>query len=57
MLDFVSPEEIREFFTKNPAMFQAIERISFMRIGLQFGNAAQQEFKQMVAESLARKLD
>lgn len=57
MLDFVSPEEIREFFVKNPNMFQAIERISFMRIGLQYSTAAQQQFKQMVAESLLRKLD
>jgi hypothetical protein len=57
MLDFVSPEEIREFFVKNPHMFQAIERISFMRIGLQFANAAQQNFKQMVAESVLRKLE
>jgi hypothetical protein len=57
MLDFVAPAEIREFYEKNAHMFQAIERISFMRIGLQFANNRDQEFKQQLAESLARKLD
>lgn len=57
MLDFVAPAEIREFYEKNPHMFQAIERISFMRIGLQFSTTAQLEFKQMIAEALVRKLD
>jgi hypothetical protein len=57
MLDFVAPAEIREFYEKNAQMFQAIERISFMRIGLQFANQAQQDFKQQLAESLTRKLD
>ena len=57
MLDFVAPAEIREFFEKNAHMFQAIERISFMRIGLQFANNRDEDFKRMLAESLARKLD
>jgi hypothetical protein len=38
-------------------MFQAIERISFMRIGLQYSTTAQQDFKQMVAEALVRKIE
>jgi hypothetical protein len=57
MLDFVAPAEIREFYEKNAQMFQAIERISFMRIGLQFSSQPQQDFKLQLAESLARKLD
>jgi hypothetical protein len=56
MLDFVAPAEIRDFFDKNPTMFQAIERISFMRIGLQYSLDREEEFKRMIAESLVRKL-
>ncbi len=57
MLDFVSPEEIREYFKEHEQQFQAIERISFMRIGLQFMNPVQKEAKMMLAESLLRKLN
>jgi hypothetical protein len=56
MLDFVSPEEIRKYFIEHKEQFQAIERISFMRIGLQFMNPAQKEAKMLLAESLLRKL-
>ena len=57
MLDFVAPAEIRKYYEDNEKQFQAIERISFMRIGLQFMNGAQKEAKQRLAESLLRKLD
>ena len=57
MLDFVAPEEIREYYNKHPEQFQAIERISFMRIGLQYTNARDEEMKHQVAESVLRKLD
>ncbi|HVE42523.1 MAG TPA: peptidyl-prolyl cis-trans isomerase [Planctomycetota bacterium] len=57
MLDFVSPEEIREYFKEHEQQFQAIERISFMRIGLQFMNPVQKEAKMILAESLLRKLN
>jgi hypothetical protein len=57
MLDFVAPEEIREYYTKHPEQFQAIERISFMRIGLQFVNDRQEEEKRQMSESVLRKLD
>lgn len=57
MLDFVAPEEIREYYTKHPQQFQAIERISFMRIGLQFTGPGDEELRRRVAESILRKLD
>ena len=57
MLDFVAPEEIREYYNKHPEQFQAIERISFMRIGLQYTNAADEKLKLQLAESVLRKLD
>src|SRR6185295_5231145 len=57
MLDFVAPEEIREYYTKHPEQFQAIERISFMRIGRQFSGQGQQVEKMQLAESVLRKLD
>jgi len=57
MLDFVAPEEIREYYNKHPEQFQAIERISFMRIGLQYLNPQQEKEKVQLAESVLRKLD
>lgn len=57
MLDFVAPEEIREYYNKHPEQFQAIERISFMRIGLQYANDREEELKNRLAESVIRKLD
>jgi peptidyl-prolyl cis-trans isomerase SurA len=57
MLDFVSPEVIRKYFIDHPEQFQAIEQVSFMRIGLQFATPQQAEIKQMIAESLVRKIE
>ena len=57
MLDFVAPEAIREYYLKHPEQFQAIERISFMRIGLQFTGPKQEVEKMQLAESVLRKLD
>jgi len=57
MLDFVAPEKIREYFTQHPEQFQAIERISFMRIGLQYSNDRDESLKHQLAESVIRKLD
>jgi hypothetical protein len=56
MLDFVSPEELREFFKSHQEQFQAIEQIAFTRIGLQFATAKQEEEKQQLAESIRRKI-
>lgn len=56
MLDFVSPEKIREYFNAHPEQFQAIEQISVMRIGLQFSTDREEEVKRMIAESLLRKI-
>lgn len=56
MLDFVSPQVIREYYEKNHTMFQSIERISFMRIGLQYSMDREEEWKVKIAESLVRKL-
>jgi hypothetical protein len=57
MLDFVAPAEIRKYYEENEKQFQAIERISFMRIGLQFSHPREEEAKLRLAESLARKLE
>jgi hypothetical protein len=56
MLDFVSPQEIREYYDSHKDQFQAIETIAFMRIGLQFSVDKEEEAKQQLAECLARKL-
>ncbi|HLY10226.1 MAG TPA: peptidyl-prolyl cis-trans isomerase [Planctomycetota bacterium] len=57
MLDFVSPQEIREYYKSHETQFQAIEQVAFTRIGLQFSTTREEEVKQQVAESLVRKLE
>jgi len=57
MLDFVSPEEIREYYSTHKDQFQSIEQIAFIRIGLQFSVKQEEETKQALAESLVRKLE
>lgn len=57
MLDFVAPEEIREYYNAHKDQFQAIEQISFMRIGLQFSVDREEEIKRSIAESLVRKIE
>jgi hypothetical protein len=57
MLDYVAPEEIRQYYKDNEKQFQAIERISFMRIGLQFALPQEEDIKRTLAESLLRKID
>ena len=57
MLDFVSPQELREYYESHKEQFQAIEQISLIRIGLQFSTSREEETKQQIAESLVRMLD
>jgi hypothetical protein len=57
MLDFVAPEELREYYNSHKDQFQSIEQIAFIRIGLQFSVKAEEETKQALSESLVRKLD
>lgn len=57
LLDFVSPEEIKIYYKEHESQFEAIERISFMRIGLQFATAREEELKTRISESLLRKLE
>jgi hypothetical protein len=47
----------RNYFQANLKQFQAVERVSFMRIGLQFDGQSGEELKRAVAESLLRKLE
>jgi len=56
MLDFVSPESIREYYNAHKDQFQSIEQIAFIRIGLQYSVTQEEETKQALAESLVRKL-
>lgn len=56
MLDFVSPEEIREYYNSHRDQFQAIEEIVFTRIGLQFSVPQEEEMKMSLAESLDRRI-
>jgi hypothetical protein len=59
-LDFVTevPEaDLRKYYEANPAQFQAIERISFMRVGLEFLNPGDKETKRAMLESVLRKIE
>jgi hypothetical protein len=53
----VPQESLRKYFESTPEQFQATERISFMRIGLQFSSPAEETTKRAIAESLLRKLE
>ncbi len=57
MLDFVSPQEILEFYTANRDQFKAIENATFWRIAFQFRNEADKAEKRELAESVLRKLE
>jgi hypothetical protein len=56
------PEEVpeaesRKFYEANPQMFQAVERISFMRVGLEFLNPGEEETQRALLESVRRKVE
>ena len=52
----VSEDEARKYFESNRAQFAAIEKVSFMRIGMRFANANEEAEKREIAESLSRRL-
>ncbi len=57
MLDFVSPQEILDFYHAHPDRFKAIENVTFWRIALQFQNAKEKEEKRALAEAIRRKIE
>jgi hypothetical protein len=56
MLDFVSPQEILEFYKAHPEQFKAIENVTFWRIAFQFRDEKEKAEKKALAESVLRKL-
>jgi hypothetical protein len=59
LTDFVTPDEIRDYYTKNQERFKAILQITAMRVALQFNpaQAGDKELKMQLAESLLRKIE
>lgn len=57
MQDYVPPEEIREYYEAHRDQYRAIENVSFWRIGLQFSNAREKDYKRALAESILRKVE
>lgn len=57
MLDYVAPEEVEEFYKANAEKFQAIENVTFWRIGMQFSSPKEEEIKRAIAESVLRRLE
>jgi len=59
LTDFVTPDEIREYFDKNSGRFKKIQQVTAMRVALQFdaAKAGDKELKKQLAESLLRKIN
>lgn len=55
LLDFVSPEEMRDYFVKNTAQFKEIRQIDVIFLTLQFGPADKAD-KIRLAESIRRRV-
>lgn len=53
----VPEEQLRKYYDTHAEQFSAIERISFMRIGVDMGNAGGAQTKRAILESVQRKLE
>jgi hypothetical protein len=51
----IPERNLRKYFDANPQQFQAMEKVTFMRLGLKI--AGQEESKRALFESLLRKID
>jgi hypothetical protein len=57
MVDFVPPEEVRQYYEEHPEQFRAIERATFWRLALQFSTEREKESKKALMESIRRRLE
>jgi hypothetical protein len=56
LLDFVSPEEMRDYFEKNTEQFKQIRQIDVIFLTLQFQTPEERDHKVRLAESIRRRV-
>lgn len=56
LVEMVTPDEIREYYTSHKDQFKAIQHLSAMRLGLQFRSEEEKQRKRRIIDSLRRKL-
>ncbi|HEU4339678.1 MAG TPA: peptidylprolyl isomerase [Planctomycetota bacterium] len=56
LLEFVSPEEMREYYLKNKAQFEELRQIDVVFIAFQFQTPAEREEKTRLAASIRRRV-
>lgn len=57
LLEFVSPEEMRDYFDKHPEQFKPIRQVDVVFISLQFQTPAEREEKLRLAASIRRRVE
>jgi len=57
LLEFVAPEEMKEFYARNPDLFKAIRQMDLVRLALQFQTDAEREDCLKLVRSIRRKVD
>src|SRR5258705_296331 len=55
LIEFVSPEEMREYYAKNADQFKAIRQMDLVRLAFQFQTPEEKEEKIRLAQSIRRK--
>ncbi len=55
--DLVPEAELRKYYDANPKAFEAVEQISFVRIGLRFAGEREEEAQRALLESIRRKYE
>jgi hypothetical protein len=53
----VPEADLRKYYEANPHQFRAVEKISFMRVGVEFLNPGEKETKRAILESVLRKIE
>ena len=56
MFEFVSPEEMRDYFDQNPAQFKPIRQIDLVFLAWQFQTPEERDEKMRLAESIRRRI-
>jgi hypothetical protein len=56
LLDFVSPEEMHDYYLRHPEQFKPIQQVDVVYLAFQFQTPAEQEEKLRLAQSIRRRV-
>jgi hypothetical protein len=57
LLEFVAPEEMKEYYSRNPDQFKAICQLDFVRLAFQFQTPEEREESLRLARSIRRRVE